>query len=178
RPGPGPCQPCALRFDAESCEGDATCRWLTPGCNLDPRDTFGLPGCYPLDDCLDDPLQCEAGKVCDRVSYDPCWNSTCNACAAEAWICRGEIDGARSCEQRGDFRSCATDSKCEWLQSPTCVELQGLPALSNDAGYCRERSEDCASNGVCDANQACVRYQVEACPDPDVDCRSEEHTSE
>jgi hypothetical protein len=74
---------CASYANSTLCQADATCRWLTPGCGDTPSDFPA--GCYAADDC--DPASCTAGTSCTTVIYDPCFDSNCNACAADAQVC-------------------------------------------------------------------------------------------
>ena len=58
------------------------CHWLVPGCGDNP---LGAEGCFPEADCAED--TCEGAQTCQTVSHDPCAESDCDACGAEAQIC-------------------------------------------------------------------------------------------
>jgi hypothetical protein len=77
-----PCGACDTHLDAASCSASAGCRWLEPGCGEPP-----LPqaGCFAAEDCTQD--SCDEGKTCTSAIIDPCWNSPCDACGAEALVC-------------------------------------------------------------------------------------------
>lgn len=66
------------------CATDAACRWLTPGCDMP---ALPMAGCFPVADCTGDMDCTTSGQTCQQVSYDPCHNSTCNACGAQASVC-------------------------------------------------------------------------------------------
>lgn len=80
-----PTTPACGTYEVPSlCNADTTCRWLTPGCD-DPMLTAFEAGCYPIDDCT--AASCGANAVCTDVSYNPCFQSTCEACGAPASLC-------------------------------------------------------------------------------------------
>jgi hypothetical protein len=67
-----------------ACAADAGCAWRAPGC-----ETEGAPlveaGCYPSLDCTVE--GCGTWGSCETVTYNPCYNSDCDACAAETSVC-------------------------------------------------------------------------------------------
>lgn len=82
---------CAAYTNAGLCGADTTCRWLVPGCGEGPEIAFAA-GCYPIADCALD--GCAAGETCAPVVYNPCFNSECAACGAEADVCLpSEVNG-------------------------------------------------------------------------------------
>lgn len=78
---PASCEGC-LYTDAASCEADADCRWLVPGCGENP---LLAAGCAPIADCAPD--SCTGGATCSTYDADPCWNTLCDACSAPVSIC-------------------------------------------------------------------------------------------
>jgi hypothetical protein len=76
------CPSCADMPSIASCAAAPECRWLVPGCDQPPAFEAG---CFPAADCAPD--SCGAGEACAETSYDPCWDSECNACAAPAQVC-------------------------------------------------------------------------------------------
>jgi hypothetical protein len=75
------CGECSYE-DAASCEANAACRWLVPGCGDNP---LPAEGCAPIDDCAPD--SCTGGATCSTYDANPCWNSPCDACSAPVSIC-------------------------------------------------------------------------------------------
>jgi hypothetical protein len=71
----------AFAGNPSQCELHTSCRWLVSGC--DPSGVFFPSACYPADDCV----SCEPGEACTPVTFDPCWDSFCDACGAPAAIC-------------------------------------------------------------------------------------------
>lgn len=76
------CEDCSDLGDPASCSASPACRWLVPGCGEAP---LGEAGCYPKEDCTE--TSCGEGEACSKVTHDPCWNSSCEACGADAMIC-------------------------------------------------------------------------------------------
>jgi hypothetical protein len=71
-------------WDAEiGCGTDDGCRWLAPSCDASGNNVEA--GCYPSGDCTVD--GCGAWGTCTNVSYDPCHNAACQACAADTDAC-------------------------------------------------------------------------------------------
>lgn len=75
---------CETYTNSALCDADTTCRWLTPGCDEGPSVVFDT-GCYPIADCTAN--GCEAEEACTQITFDPCWNSNCDACGAQANVC-------------------------------------------------------------------------------------------
>jgi hypothetical protein len=72
------------QWDAEvGCGTDAGCRWLAPSCDASGNNV--VAGCYPAADCTVD--GCGAWGTCTNVSYDPCHNAECQACAGDTDAC-------------------------------------------------------------------------------------------
>lgn len=82
---------CSGYSDPALCDADTTCRWLVPGCGPEPEVGFA-EGCYPAADCTAE--TCGEDQECAAVTYDPCWNSFCDACGAEANLCIPTMGGA------------------------------------------------------------------------------------
>lgn len=82
-----PCEPktpdCEGYSSVALCQADVSCRWLIPGCAEPPSD-FAI-GCYPAADC--DANSCPLDQACGTVVFNPCFDSKCNACGADAQIC-------------------------------------------------------------------------------------------
>jgi hypothetical protein len=80
-----PPEQCQEYNSAGLCEADAGCAWRAPGC----AEGGGTPnveaGCYPAEDCSTS--GCGTWGTCTEVTFDPCWNSLCGACAAETNVC-------------------------------------------------------------------------------------------
>lgn len=76
---------CSAYGDEAGCGADPSCRWLVPGCETGGPNALTEPGCFPAADCS--PGDCPDGTSCQAVTYDPCHNQSCNACAAEGAIC-------------------------------------------------------------------------------------------
>jgi hypothetical protein len=76
---------CSSYSDPVLCGADTWCRWLVQGCESEPGGVPFTDGCYPIDDCTID--TCPLDTECSPVTYNPCWNSKCAACGAEAFIC-------------------------------------------------------------------------------------------
>lgn len=74
---------CGAYRDSAPCDADTTCRWLVPGCGEGEADFE--PACFPIDDCSGD--SCGPDAECVTVNHDPCWNSGCGACGADASVC-------------------------------------------------------------------------------------------
>lgn len=69
-----------------ACDADPTCSWRVPGCSESSEaPSLAEAGCFPLADCTTD--GCGSWGTCTLVTFDPCWNSLCNACGAEANVC-------------------------------------------------------------------------------------------
>ena len=79
------CGACDALSDAASCSAAPGCRWLVPGCGEPP-----LPseGCFAAEDCVAG--GCDEGETCTLVVINPCWNSPCDACGADANVCLGD----------------------------------------------------------------------------------------
>jgi hypothetical protein len=75
---------CTIYTASGDCLADASCRWLTPGCGA----PAAPEGCYPAADCAEGSL-CASGQTCTKVITNPCWNSNCTACGADAFVCTG-----------------------------------------------------------------------------------------
>ncbi len=76
--------------DPTACDPAQT--YLTPGCG--PNEVEWAPGCYDsaaLDACSSD-ADCGEGLQCADITYDPCWNSDCEACGASATLCLPTTD--------------------------------------------------------------------------------------
>ncbi len=78
---PASCEGCPYA-DAASCEADAACRWLVPGCGENP---LVAAGCAPVADCAPD--SCADGATCSTYDAHPCWNTLCDSCSAPVSIC-------------------------------------------------------------------------------------------
>jgi hypothetical protein len=78
---PASCEGCNYA-DPATCEADAACRWLVPGCGENPL--LG-EGCHPVADCAPD--SCGDGGTCSSYDANPCWNQPCDACSAPVSIC-------------------------------------------------------------------------------------------
>ena len=78
---PASCEGCNYA-DPATCEADAACRWLEPGCGESPLPTAG---CAPIADCAPD--SCGDGATCVTYDADPCWNAGCDSCSAPVSIC-------------------------------------------------------------------------------------------
>jgi hypothetical protein len=76
---------CASYGNSAVCDADTTCRWLVPGCG--EGETGFEPACFPIDDCTGD--SCGQDAECITLNHDPCWNSKCGACGADANVCVG-----------------------------------------------------------------------------------------
>lgn len=76
---------CQAYASSALCEADVGCSWRVPGCG----DELGAPavptGCYPSADC--EVSGCGDWGTCTNVTFDPCWNSLCDACGAETNVC-------------------------------------------------------------------------------------------
>lgn len=86
---PPPADPCLMFSSSNACAANPACRWLTPGCGEPP---LPFAGCYDAFDCKDD-ASCLFGYTCLAVTYNPCWDSPCNACGASANVCVPINDG-------------------------------------------------------------------------------------
>jgi hypothetical protein len=75
---------CAAYANSGLCAADTTCRWLVPGCGEGLEIAFAA-GCYPVADCVVD--GCGTDQTCAPIVYNPCFNSECAACGAEADVC-------------------------------------------------------------------------------------------
>jgi hypothetical protein len=82
---------CSLYTQATLCSSDTSCRWLVPGCEDEPLTPFEA-GCFPIADCPAD--GCGLDQECSSVTYNPCFDAKCEACAAEATVCLPIVDGA------------------------------------------------------------------------------------
>jgi len=70
-------------YGETDCMDHVECVWMTPGCgDGEPAPT----GCFPAEDCTAG--SCPSGKTCTVVNYDPCYEAFCQACGAEASICK------------------------------------------------------------------------------------------
>lgn len=74
---------CEGLSDPAGCEASADCRWLAPSCDDGPNS--GISGCFDATPCSAE--SCDEGQSCATVSYDPCWNQSCEACAADTTVC-------------------------------------------------------------------------------------------
>lgn len=77
------CGQCTALTEA-ACGTDSGCRWLTPGCGMNP---LAAAGCFPVADCVDDTSCTTAGQTCQELSYNPCYMKACDACGASAKVC-------------------------------------------------------------------------------------------
>jgi hypothetical protein len=80
---PPPPDYCQTIDDVESCESSAGCVWHEPGCAEGDEET--VQGCFSEFACS--PGTCGLDETCTTVLIDPCWDSLCNACAAETNVC-------------------------------------------------------------------------------------------
>ncbi len=80
------CEDGCAAYDGEvGCAADSACRWLVRGCEAGGLNVLTEAGCYPVEDCTAD--SCVDGQSCETVIYDPCYNQTCEACAAQGSVC-------------------------------------------------------------------------------------------
>ena len=77
---------CQTLSDANACALDSGCQWLVPGC-ADPGGETEIPeGCYPIEDCAQ--TGCGDWGTCLMEGvFDPCHDSPCAACGAQANVC-------------------------------------------------------------------------------------------
>lgn len=85
-PPPPPPDYCLTLGNQSSCESDPSCRWLTPGCGDVP---IAAPGCFTINDC--GPGTCGPSEICQKFTYNPCFNKGCDACGAPAQLCVGSL---------------------------------------------------------------------------------------
>jgi hypothetical protein len=78
------CGQCSTLTSESTCNTDAGCRWLTPGCDMP---ALPMAGCFAVADCTGDMECTTAGDTCQQLSYNPCYNQACNACGAPASVC-------------------------------------------------------------------------------------------
>jgi hypothetical protein len=78
---------CQGYAESTACDTDPGCVWRVPSCSATVNAPDVVAGCYAVDDCDVDPTACGAWGTCQLLSYDPCWNSLCNACGAQASMC-------------------------------------------------------------------------------------------
>ena len=79
---------CQLYGASGACDADPGCAWRVPSCGPTQEAPDVEAGCYPAAAC--DPMDadsCGTWGTCEMRSYDPCWNSLCNACGASDNIC-------------------------------------------------------------------------------------------
>lgn len=78
------CGQCSTLTTEGTCNTDAGCRWLTPGCGMP---TLPAAGCFAVTDCATNADCMVAGQTCQETNYNPCYNKACNACGATANVC-------------------------------------------------------------------------------------------
>jgi hypothetical protein len=81
-PPPVPADKCQANETKPVCEAAEGCRWLTPGCD---QGVTTVTGCFTAVDCTSG--GCGPEAECMTVSYNPCFEKACDACAASAAIC-------------------------------------------------------------------------------------------
>jgi hypothetical protein len=78
-----PPTPCGYA-DTVTCQADAACRWIVPGCGS-PGAIFSA-GCF-VKACTAD-ADCGAGQLCEMIDINPCFDSNCQACSASSTLCQ------------------------------------------------------------------------------------------
>jgi hypothetical protein len=69
---------CGVHSTPEACEGETSCRFLSPGCDAPSLDKGG---CFPKADCSDE-MPCSEGKFCTPVNANICTFDPCVTCMA------------------------------------------------------------------------------------------------
>jgi hypothetical protein len=80
-------------LDPTVCGAHTQCRYLVPGCGDGPPPAgFENGGCFAVMDC--GAAECGADQTCTVVTYNPCYQSECAACGADASVCLPTPGGA------------------------------------------------------------------------------------
>jgi hypothetical protein len=74
---------CAQYGDLASCQSDALCDWLVPGCGMP---ALPVAGCHPKTPCATSG-DCVSGDTCQALVIDPCYMAGCDACGATVLVC-------------------------------------------------------------------------------------------